>query len=104
MSRSALDRILRLRVIAVVTKEVHGRDILERLIRAQTMEVQSFDWQMQLRFYWERQEQGEDCIIRQTITRFNYNYVWLGEIHSTERLLLRTRNIWAVPVDWSFHH
>jgi dynein heavy chain len=75
MSRLSLDKILRLRIVGIITKEVHSRDILERLIKSQTMDIQSFEWQMQLRFYWERYEQIEDCIIRQTITKFNYNYV-----------------------------
>ncbi len=77
MSRLSLEKILRLRVIGVITKEVHGRDILERLIKTQTMDIQAFEWQMQLRFYWERYEQTEDCIIRQTITKFHYNYVYV---------------------------
>jgi len=77
MSRLSLDKIIRLRVISIITKEVHGRDVIERLIKTQTMDLQSFEWQMQLRFYWERHEQTEDCIIRQTITKFNYNYVFV---------------------------
>ncbi|CAF3412182.1 unnamed protein product [Rotaria sp. Silwood1] len=85
MSRLSLDKILRLRVIGVITKEVHGRDIIERLIKTQTMDIQSFEWQMQLRFYWERHEHNEDCIIRQTITRFTYNYEYLG---CTSRLVI----------------
>jgi dynein heavy chain len=75
MSRLSLDKILRLRVIGIITKEIHGRDILERLIKTQTMDIQSFEWQMQLRFYWET----EDCIIRQTITKFIYNYVFINK-------------------------
>lgn len=76
MIRQPLERILRLRLVGVITKEVHGRDILERLIKSQTMDVQAFEWQMQLRFYWERSEQSEDCFIRQTITKFKYHYVF----------------------------
>ena len=75
MIRLSLETVLRLRVIGIVTKEIHGRDILERLIRTQTLDIQAFEWQMQLRFYWEKHEQSEDCIIRQTITKFHYNYV-----------------------------
>ena len=29
-----------------------------------------FEWQKQLRYYWE--EEADDCIIRQTNTRFTY--------------------------------
>ena len=58
-----------------ITKEIHGRDKIERLIKGQITDLESFEWQMQLRFYWERYEQTEHCVIRQTITRFIYNYV-----------------------------
>ncbi|CAF4545524.1 unnamed protein product, partial [Rotaria magnacalcarata] len=54
MIRLPLDKIIRLRVVSIITKEVHGRDVIERLIKTQTMDIQSFEWQMQLRFYWER--------------------------------------------------
>ncbi|CAF0769681.1 unnamed protein product [Adineta ricciae] len=85
MIRLSLETIIRLRVIGIITKEIHGRDILERLIRTQTMDIQAFEWQMQLRFYWEKHEQSEDCIIRQTITKFHYNYEYLG---CTSRLVI----------------
>ncbi|CAF0762898.1 unnamed protein product [Adineta steineri] len=85
MSHLSLDKILRLRIIGIITKEVHGRDIIERLIKTQTMDIHSFEWQVQLRFYWERYEQTEDCIIRQTITKFTYNYEYLG---CTSRLVI----------------
>ncbi|CAF1355620.1 unnamed protein product [Rotaria magnacalcarata] len=85
MIRLPLDKIIRLRVVGIITKEVHGRDVIERLIKTQTMDIQSFEWQMQLRFYWERHEQNEDCIIRQTITKFTYNYEYLG---CTSRLVI----------------
>lgn len=75
MIRLSLEKILRLRTISVITKEIHARDVLERLIKNQIIDIQAFEWQMQLRFYWERNEQIEDCIIRQTIAKFNYNYV-----------------------------
>ena len=109
MSRQVLDRILRLRIVGVITKEVHGRDIIERLIKSQTMDLQAFEWQMQLRFYWERSEQNEDCFIRQTMTRFKYNYVpiisiWPPMSASMSICFLLCRSIWVVPVDWWSRH
>jgi dynein heavy chain len=85
MNRLSLEKILRLRIVGIITKEIHGRDIIERLIKTQTMDIQSFEWQMQLRFYWERYEQNEDCIIRQTITKFKYNYVYIYMIDILQR-------------------
>ena len=103
MSRQALDRILRLRIVGVITKEVHGRDILERLIKSQTMDLTAFEWQMQLRFYWERFEQNEDCFIRQTMSKFKYNYVTIHQnlrgAFSSMRIWFFDRNTWVAPAD-----
>ena len=38
--------------------------------------VNDFEWQKQLRYYWE--EEVDDCGIRQTNTFFRYGYEYLG--------------------------
>ena len=35
-----------------------------------------FNWQMQLRYYWN--EEDDTCLIRQTNSSFNYAYEYLG--------------------------
>ncbi|CAF0727175.1 unnamed protein product [Didymodactylos carnosus] len=85
MVRLQLNNVLRLRIVSLITKEVHGRDIIEKLIKSNTIDSQAFEYQMQLRFYWERYESQEECIIRQTITKFRYNYEYLG---CTSRLVV----------------
>ncbi|VCW54296.1 unnamed protein product, partial [Gulo gulo] len=52
--RGSLTKIMRLKIVALVTIEVHARDVLERLYKAGLMDVSSFDWLSQLRFYWEK--------------------------------------------------
>lgn len=52
--RGSLTKIMRLKIVALVTIEVHARDVLERLYKAGLMDVSSFDWLSQLRFYWDK--------------------------------------------------
>ncbi|KAM4612372.1 dynein axonemal heavy chain 2 [Polymixia lowei] len=71
-----LSKIQRLKVTALVTVEVHARDVIDKLGRARCNDVNAFDWLCQLRLYWEKDV--DDCIIRQTNTRFKYGYEYLG--------------------------
>ncbi|XP_006899240.1 PREDICTED: dynein heavy chain 2, axonemal [Elephantulus edwardii] len=71
-----LTKIMRLKIVALVTIEIHARDVLEKLYKSGLMDVNSFDWLSQLRFYWEKDL--DDCVIRQTNTQFQYGYEYLG--------------------------
>uniref|UniRef100_A0A667XC84 Dynein axonemal heavy chain 2 n=1 Tax=Myripristis murdjan TaxID=586833 RepID=A0A667XC84_9TELE len=74
--RGKLSKILRLKIVALVTVEVHARDVIDKLAKAGCNDVNAFDWLCQLRLYWEKEV--EDCIIRQTNTHFKYGYEYLG--------------------------
>ncbi|XP_032178397.1 dynein heavy chain 2, axonemal isoform X4 [Mustela erminea] len=74
--RGSLTKIMRLKIVALVTIEVHARDVLEKLYKAGLMDISSFDWLSQLRFYWDKDL--DDCLIRQTNTQFQYSYEYLG--------------------------
>lgn len=41
-------------VVALITLEVHARDVIDRLIKAGAASPSDFEWASQLRFYWER--------------------------------------------------
>uniref|UniRef100_A0A8C6R755 Dynein axonemal heavy chain 2 n=1 Tax=Nannospalax galili TaxID=1026970 RepID=A0A8C6R755_NANGA len=71
-----LTKIMRLKIVALVTIEIHARDVLEKLYKSGLLDVNSFDWLSQLRFYWEKDP--DDCTIRQTNTQFQYGYEYLG--------------------------
>ena len=52
--RGNLSKNQRLKIVALVTIEVHARDILEKLIKTKTADHSAFDWLSQLRVYWDR--------------------------------------------------
>ncbi|XP_045081518.1 dynein axonemal heavy chain 2 isoform X2 [Coregonus clupeaformis] len=74
--RGNLSKILRLKIVALVTVEVHDRDVIDKLAKTGCNDVNAFDWLCQLRLYWEKEV--DDCIIRQTNTHFQYSYEYLG--------------------------
>lgn len=52
--RGNLTKIMRLKIVALVTIEVHARDVLEKLYKSGLVDLSSFEWLSQLRFYWEK--------------------------------------------------
>ena len=76
MVRGRLDRMQRAKIVALITIEVHARDVIDRMAKGNCNDVNAFEWLLQLRFYWDREV--DDCIIRQTNTHFQYNYEYLG--------------------------
>ena len=68
---------LQRRVIgAKLTLDVHCRDTNAELCHLNVGWVNEFEWQKQLRYYWD--EDTDDCGIRQTNTFFRYGYEYLG--------------------------
>lgn len=54
MIRGNLTKLQRLKIVALVTIEVHARDVIEKLIKSGCSDVNAFEWLSQLRLYWER--------------------------------------------------
>jgi len=65
---------------ALIVLDVHARDTVQNMINARVSNINDFDWTKQLRYYWEKveDEDYEDAFARQTNTRFQYAYEYLG--------------------------
>jgi dynein heavy chain len=74
--REDLSRLHRKIIAALITIDVHARDIVEELWQEKVESVNDFKWQMQLRYYWD--DKDDICFIRQTNTFFKYTYEYLG--------------------------
>eukprot|EP00741_Cyanophora_paradoxa_P024436 tig00022075_g23593.t1 len=61
---------------SLIVIDVHARDVLDILIKANCEAVTDFDWIRQLRYYWE--EDVDNCVVRQTNASFLYGYEYLG--------------------------
>ena len=52
MIRGNLPKVLRLKIVALVTVEVHARDVIDKLAKTGCDDVNAFEWLCQLRLYW----------------------------------------------------
>jgi dynein heavy chain len=60
--RSNLDSVRRKIIVALVTTDVHARDIVESLVKEGVSSINDFLWQQQLRYYWD--EEKDQCMIK----------------------------------------
>lgn len=74
--RGSLSNLSRRVLAALITIDVHARDIIGVLVAKRVSSTNDFDWQMQLRYYWEE----EDLVVRQV--RLCGVWMWVGEIMS----------------------
>ncbi|NWU42756.1 DYH10 protein, partial [Hylia prasina] len=60
----------------VLIIDVHARDIIDVFVRDSILQAQEFEWESQLRFYWERQP--DELMVRQCTGAFSYGYEYMG--------------------------
>jgi dynein heavy chain len=70
-------------IVALITGDVHNRDITSALVEQETSDLSNFTWQMQLRYYWDQEQ--DDCIVHQVNARVHYGYEYQG---ATTRLVI----------------
>ena len=74
---------------ALIVLDVHAKTVVERLIKTRVDNINDFDWQCQLRYYWEELDPAKDgdaltgaqdyeAFVKQTNTRFRYGYEYQG--------------------------
>ena len=76
MVRGNLTPLEHRKLTALITIEVHARDVIEKMIKSECNQLNSFAWTSQLRFYIEKE--SEECIIRQNNSLLKYGYEYLG--------------------------
>jgi len=63
-------------VNTLIILDVHARDIVDRFVRDSILSAKAFDWESQLRFYWDLKQ--DDIAIRQCTGAFHYCYEYQG--------------------------
>ena len=72
-------RINRSKIVALITMEVHNRDVIEKLIRNGCQDPNDFTWMSQLRFNMEQGDDGfSTCNVKQTYCQLPYGYEYQG--------------------------
>jgi dynein heavy chain len=60
---------------AMVVIDVHGRDVVNQLIKEQIKSIFEFQWVSQLRYYWEA---GDELRVKMVTAIIDYGYEYLG--------------------------
>ena len=76
--KGQLDKLQRSVLGALIVIDVHAREVVTSMIKMRVENINDFEWTKQLRYYWEQEEDYDDCFARQTNTRFRYGYEYLG--------------------------
>lgn len=72
--RGKLTKQQRITLGALVTIDVHARDVVMDMVEKGVSSENDFNWLAQLRYYWE----DEDVYVRITNARVRYAYEYLG--------------------------
>ena len=76
MIRTDIDNKNRNKVNTLIVINVHGRDIVEGFVRDSILDAKEFEWESQLRFYWDHAM--DDIQIKQCTGVFNYGHEYQG--------------------------
>ena len=80
MVQGELTRSLRQTVMCLITMDTHSRDVIQKLIDENVRKPDEFQWQSQLKFYWEKMDDKDkfDARIKIADAAFWYAYEYLG--------------------------
>ena len=76
--RGKLTSIQRKSIVALVTQDVHNRDIVETMCIKQCQNLLDFSWQQQLRYYWGGESAEDDLVYKQVDAMGIYGYEYMG--------------------------
>lgn len=62
--RGQLNRLERSVMGALIVIDIHARDVVKQMIKSRVENVNDFEWTRQLRYYWEKEEEKDDCFAR----------------------------------------
>ncbi|KAI8619311.1 dynein heavy chain and region D6 of dynein motor-domain-containing protein [Chytriomyces sp. MP71] len=74
--RGELTKIQRAILGALITIDVHNRDIVHGLVQAKVNGLADFEWTKQLRYYWDMDL--DTCNVKMSSSVFSYGYEYLG--------------------------
>nr|XP_046259789.1 dynein axonemal heavy chain 6 isoform X2 [Scatophagus argus] len=74
--RGQLPTLHRNIITALITIDVHARDIVTDLVRQKVDTRSNFEWQRQLRYYWDMDL--DNCVATMALSTYVYGYEYLG--------------------------
>ncbi|KAK3733193.1 hypothetical protein QZH41_008554, partial [Actinostola sp. cb2023] len=74
--RGELPKLTRSILCALITIDVHARDIVTGMVHAKVDNDTTFEWVKQLRYYWD--PDLDNCVVRMSNSMYIYGYEYLG--------------------------
>lgn len=74
--RGDMSKLQRAILCALITIDVHARDMVTGMVQSKVSNANDFEWQKQLRYYWEADV--DDCVVRMSNSYYIYGYEYLG--------------------------
>ena len=74
--RGEIPKLARANLCALITIDVHGRDMITGMVKSKVDAVTNFEWQKQLRYYWDLEM--DNCVVRMSNSLYVYGYEYLG--------------------------
>ncbi|KAJ8313399.1 hypothetical protein KUTeg_009027 [Tegillarca granosa] len=74
--RGELPKLARMILCALITIDVHARDMVTEMCKNKVDDVTNFEWQKQLRYYWDTDM--DNCVVRMSNSYYVYGYEYLG--------------------------
>ena len=71
-----LDKPVRRKMMCLITIETHNRDVIDKLVKEKVIKADAFQWQSQLKFYYDSNK--DDISIRIADASLWYGYEYLG--------------------------
>mmetsp|Transcript_18885 Transcript_18885/g.22437 ORF Transcript_18885/g.22437 Transcript_18885/m.22437 type:complete len:4042 (-) Transcript_18885:161-12286(-) len=79
MVRGSLSKVDRKKVVALITMEIHNRDVMDKMIKSKISDPSDFMWMSQLRFIFETNVGSFGmCHVKQTNCQLQYSYEYQG--------------------------
>ncbi|XP_071825285.1 dynein axonemal heavy chain 6-like isoform X2 [Apostichopus japonicus] len=74
--RGELPKLVRNILGALITIDVHARDIITSMVKNKVDSTLNFEWGKQLRYYWDTEL--DNCVVRMSTSQYVYGYEYLG--------------------------
>ncbi|GBG28212.1 Dynein heavy chain 2, axonemal [Hondaea fermentalgiana] len=68
----------RVKIIALLTLDVHGKEVVENLIQRKVESPDAFSWRSQLRYFWS--DEDDSCAISITDFHTQYSFEYVGNV------------------------
>ena len=74
--RADLSKNERKKLNTMLIIDVHARDIVDSFVRDSILNIKEFEWESQLRFYWDKEH--DNLVVKQCTGSFGYGYEYMG--------------------------